>query len=411
LLGQLNVNQPAPFSGWTSAAQATCISDAASGSASNCVNDLDSNAEQAAQPFTAPCAGNIYLSGTPGVGPTLGSNTKGGPFNPNNSCFSYLNFLTMVENNYESNYNGLQVTLTGRNYHGLSFSASYTYSHALGDASDQGTSANFPAPENSYAGVRQQLYTNTDFDIRHRFTASLDYAFPDKKGYGQALSGWSINLVALVTSGLPWGLADLTNDFSGTGQIASTAQVEGEQWNFFGNPSDFTPVHGNTETNGGWENGGGGLPFFAGSGNSASPTTNATCNSKAAAIGPLASASLAATGCYAAGNSVMIPAAYGSYGNMKPNIFRDGGFQNLDFSVAKQFVFAERFKAQFRAEFFNVLNHPHWTNPSGGPGGAIPDPNTQPFGYVGVTPDVYSSNPQLGSGGARAMQLGLKLSW
>jgi hypothetical protein len=111
------------------------------------------------------------------------------------------------------------------------------------------------------------------------------------------------------------------------------------------------------------------------------------------------------------GNSVMVPPAFGSYGNMKPNIFRDGGFQNLDFSVAKEFVFRVRFKAQFRAEFFNVLNHPHWTNPAGGPGGAIQDPNTQPYGYVGVTPDVYSSNPQLGSGGARAMQLGLKLSF
>jgi len=309
------------------------------------------------------------------------------------------------------------VTLTGRNYHGLSFSGSYTYSHALGDASDQGTSADFPAPENSYGSVRQQLYANTDFDIRHRFTASLDYAFPDKKGYGQALSGWSINLVALVTSGLPWGLADLTNDFSGTNQIGSTAQVQGEQWNFYGNPSDFTPIHGNTETNGGWENGGGGVPCFgfAQPGPCGATIPQACINADMTHFSgqqqQLALAALTSTGCYVVGNSVMVPPAFGSYGNMKGNIFRDGGFQNLDFSVAKIFSIKERLKAQFRAEFFNVLNHPHWTNPSGGPGGAIPDPNTQPFGYVGVTPDVYSSNPQLGSGGARAMQLGLKLSF
>jgi len=401
LLGQVNINQPPPGAGWTAAAISACLGGA------GCAPDP--NAEQAAQPFTAPCAGSITALGV--------ASSPGGPFNPNNSCFSYLNYITMVENNYNSSYNGLQVTLTGRNYHGLSFSGSYTYSHALGDASDQGTSADFPAPENSYGSVRQQLYANTDFDIRHRFTASLDYAFPDKKGYGQALSGWSINLVALVTSGLPWGLADLTNDFSGTNQIGSTAQVQGEQWNFYGNPSDFTPVHGNTETNGGWENGGGGVPCFgfAQPGPCGATIPQACINADMTHFSgqqqQLALAALTSTGCYVVGNSVMVPPAFGSYGNMKGNIFRDGGFQNLDFSVAKIFSIKERLKAQFRAEFFNVLNHPHWTNPSGGPGGAIPDPNTQPFGYVGVTPDVYSSNPQLGSGGARAMQLGLKLSF
>jgi hypothetical protein len=125
----------------------------------------------------------------------------------------------------------------------------------------------------------------------------------------------------------------------------------------------------------------------------------------------LALAALNNTGCYVEGNSVLVPPAYGSYGNTKPNIWRDGGFQNLDFSVAKIFTIRERLKAQFRAEFFNILNHPHWVNPAGGPGGAIEDPNTQPFGAVLATPDTYSSNPQLGEGGPRAMQLGLKLTF
>src|SRR2546430_17535206 len=63
--------------------------------------------EQAGQPFTAPCAAAV------GVAPTNG---LGGPFNPSNSCFSYLNYITMIQNNYDSNYNGMQVTLTGRNF-------------------------------------------------------------------------------------------------------------------------------------------------------------------------------------------------------------------------------------------------------------------------------------------------------
>ncbi len=158
---------------------------------------------------------------------------------------------------------------------------------------------------------------------------------------------------------------------------------------------------------------GGGLPYFAGGGAQGSETLNATCNAKAAAIGPLAQASLSDLGCFAVGNSVLIPSAYGSYGNTKPNIWRDNGFKNVDFSITKEFSFRERLKAEARVEFFNILNHPDFSNPSGGPGGAIQDPSGQsiPFGFIGLTPDTYSSNPQLGSGGARAMQLGLKLSW
>jgi Carboxypeptidase regulatory-like domain/TonB dependent receptor len=395
LLGKLNINQPAPFAGWTPAMVTACTANAP-----DCAPDPA--AEQAAQPFTAPCA----AAAVPGT-----SNGPGGVFNPTNSCLSYLSYITIIKNIYNSNYNGLQVTVTGRNYHGLSFTGGYTYSHALGDASDQGTAANFPVPLNSYGSIRQQMYANTDFDIRHRFTLSVNYALPGRKGFGQLLEGWSVNSVVIVTSGLPWGLSDQSNDFSGTNVIGTQAQSLGEQWNFYGNPGDFTPVHGWTDTNGGWQNGGGGLPFFAGSGDASAPTTNATCNAKAAALGALGSASLANLGCYAVGNTVLIPAAYGSYGNTKPNIFRDAGFRNIDFSVTKVFSFKERLKAEARVEIFNLINHPDWSNPAGGPGGGIPDPTAQPFGFIGLTPDTYSSNPQLGSGGPRAMQLGLKLSW
>ena len=50
---------------------------------------------------------------------------------------------------------------------------------------------------------------------------------------------------------------------------------------------------------------------------------------------------------------------------MGRNIFRDSGFKNVDFSVFKNFTFKERFNAQFRVEFFNLLNHPLISNPYG----------------------------------------------
>ena len=431
LLGKLNQNEPTlvgGFSpGWGNPTAGTGTGGSAAGSAAYvCLNDFVSSgpygncspsaaAEQAAQPFTRPCAGSIAGLG---VGSTPGTPSNPNPFNPNNTCISYLSYITIVNNDYESNYNGLQITLTGRNYHGLSFTSGYTYSHALGDASEQGTSSNMPSPENSYGNLRQQLYANTDFDVRHRFTLSFNYAIPGKKGFGQMLEGWSINSIVLITSGFPWGPSDVSNDFSGTGMINSSSGVRGETWDFFGNPSDFTPVHGWTDTN----NGVGGVPYFPGFGTTSSPTSNATCNAKARALDGgaatgLAQAALFNFGCYAVGTSVLIPPAFGSYGTTPQNFWRDAGYKNWDMSVSKLFTFKERLRAEGRVEFFNVLNHPHFSNPTGGPGGTTggQDPTNgsagAAFGFSGLTPDTYSSNPQIGSGGNRAIQLGLKLSW
>jgi hypothetical protein len=414
LLGKLDNNQAPPSAGWTPAAVATCLNPAAL--YANCAPNA--TAEQAALPFTAPCAASIITS----TGP-LGPNAPGGPFNPNNKCFSYLSYITLVDNAYVSNYNGMQATLTGRNYRGFSFTAGYTYSHALGDASGQGTGGTFNPPENSYGSLRQQLYSNSDFDIRHRFTLSLNYAIPGRKGYGQMLEGWAVNSIVLIQSGLPWGLADTHDDFSGTNEIGNSTQARAEQWDFFGNPSDFTPVHGFTDTNGGILSGGaGGVPWFGPNPafdgvTNFDPSANATCNAQArkldgGATTGLAQAALFTRGCFAVGNSVLIPPAYGSYGATPQNLFRDAGFKNWDLSVTKQFKFRERLTAEFRVEFFNILNHPNFSNPSGGPGGAVNDPSGGAgFGFVALTPDTYSSNPQLGSGGSRAMQLGLRLGF
>ncbi len=395
LLGKVNINQPQPGAGWTAAALSTCATTG------NCAPDP--NAELAAEPFTAPCAGTI---GIPGA-----VNSSGGPFNPANKCYSFLSYITLANNGYESNYNGLQMTLTGRNYHGLSFTAGYTYSHALGQASDQGTSGDFPEPLNSYANTRQTLYTSTDFDVRHKFTLSMNYVVPGRKGYGQLLEGWGINSIVIIQSGLPWGAADVSDDFSGTNELLTQGGAYGEQWNFFGKPSDFTPVHGFTDTNAGT----GGVPYSGADANGAKILANCTAADNAHYSGQqlqLALQALNNLGCYGVGSSVMLPPAYGTYGNMKNDIFRDAGFKNWDLSVTKLFTFRERFKAEFKAEFFNVLNHPDFSNPSGGPGGGVGDPSGgPPFGFSGLTPDTYSSNPQLGSGGARSIQLGLKLNW
>jgi hypothetical protein len=230
----------------------------------------------------------------------------------------------------------------------------------------------------------------------------VTYAIPGIKSPAQLLQGWSINSILNLQSSGPWGINDFTTDFSGTGEI-NNASTNGEQWDFFGNPSDFKTSKGLINTN----DGAGGIPYFPG-------TSNSACLAKSQSMGPLAVASLANLGCYAQGNSILIPPAFGSYGSTGPNIFRGFPFYNLDFSVTKAMKFKERLTAQFRAEFFNILNHPNISNVFGGPGGdnTYTDPSGDAgasFGFRPQTPDVTSSNPVLGSGGPRAMQLGLKL--
>jgi hypothetical protein len=323
--------------------------------------------------------------------------------------FPYFKFIDEYGNYDTSNYNSLQTTLTARNFHGLTLTGGYTYSHSLGVASDQGTGGGNYLPIDSTRSIHAQLYGPSAFDIKHRGTISGTYNLPGKSGFGQVLQGWSINAVAIIQSGLPWGISDATTDFAGTGELTgNSAANQGGQWDFFGNPADFLAIHDYAGVTPGTKGGTPGIPYFPN-------TTNATCLAKSTAMGPLAIASLTNLGCYALGSSVLVPPAYGSYGTTSRGMWRDHGFRNVDVSVTKSFKFKERLTAQFRAEVFNALNHPDFVNPQGGPGGggASIDPSgagtTTGLGYVSNTPDIASSNPVLGSGGPRAIQAGMKL--
>ena len=112
------------------------------------------------------------------------------------------------------------------------------------------------------------------------------------------------------------------------------------------------------------------------------------------------------------GNTVLIPPALGTIGNKGRGLFRGAGFKDWDVSVVKDEKIKERLTAQFRAEFFNVLNHPNFYNPTGPAGAGFNDPSAPAtFGCGCNTPDQASPNPVLGTGANRSIQLGLKLIW
>ncbi len=311
---------------------------------------------------------------------------------PFNVQYPYLAQIYQVGNLYRSNYNALQATLTGRDYHGLSFLLGYTYSDALDNVGanwDFGYGSGLPMNSLNPRGE----YASSDFDQRNRFTLSLTYAIPGKKSFGQALEGWQVNTIISTFSAQPWGPIDAGTDVSGTGELT-------DRWDFFGNSSSFKPTISS------------GVPYFPGA-------SNPACAAKALALdGGTAggyTTSLNNWGCYVMGQGMMLPPTLGTFGTMGRNTFRDLGFRNVDFSVMKNWTFGERYGVQFRGEFFNLFNHPNFANPYGGQNGwghndpSVPGPGG--FGCSCATPDVAASNPIIGSGGSRAIQLGLKFTF
>jgi hypothetical protein len=322
----------------------------------------------------------------------------GGTTRPFGAVFPYLRYINWGSNDAHSNYNSLQMTLTQRVSHGLSFIAGYTYAHGL----DNGSLNRFGLlPQNSADPNAE--YASSDFDVRQRFTLTATYNLPGKKGFGQLLEGWQINGILNAQTAQPWAVSDSSNNFSETGENT-------DRWDFFGSPSAF-------------RSGPDSIPYCTGfaTGTVSCSETNqhgtfslpSSLGAKCTAVAPDLT-TLGTGGCYVVGNSVMVPPVLGTFGTMGRNIFRDSGFKNLDFSLFKNFSFRERFGAQFRAEVFNILNHPSFANPYGASNGYLggSDPSSPgTFGAAGSTPDVAAGNPLIGSGSARVIQLGLKLSF
>jgi hypothetical protein len=303
--------------------------------------------------------------------------------------FPYLQFINVLENVDRSNYNALQSTLTVRSLHGLGFVAAYTLAHALDDNS---SNRNQQVPMNNLDPHAD--YGPAASDHRHHFSVTANYAIPGKKGYGQLLQGWKINSAFVVMSGTTW------NPSAGSQDISKTGDKKSDRWDFFGNPKDFVEVKNAT------------IPFFLPdpkTGTAKNPklsyaTDNPKCVAAAQSIGTAGpGGNLAAFGCYVQGNSLSIAPPTGTFGTASKGLFRNLGYVNWDFSLFKDTTIKERMTVEFRAEFFNFPNHP---NMSGASGNAN---SPTSFGGGLNTPDQAGQNPVLGSGGARVIQLGLKL--
>jgi hypothetical protein len=256
--------------------------------------------------------------------------------------------LVQVTSDGNSNYNALQVQLTKRVSSGLSFRTAYTYGKGLddseGDEGFGGGIGNFgPQDDNNFMADRGRSYN----DERHRFVTSYIWQLPFGKGRqhlnrgGVAdaiLGGWAFSGIVTVGSGFPVTVESAT-DFSNTGSIV--------------------------------------------------PRPDRTCSGE----GAKTLTSWFNTTCFPITQlQAALQAGDPRFGNSGRNILDGRGSSNLDFTLNKSFRLTERFNLQFRSEFYNSLNQPHFGNPNMTIGSAT----------VGVTSSA---------GQPRDIQFGLKLEF
>ncbi len=329
------------------------------------------------------------------------------------SIFPYLSSINESTNGDFSNYNALQMTLQARDYHGLSFLSGYTFGHALSekpndaDPTDTSGATILQSDKNNL----RLNYGSSPNDIRHRFTFSPTYTIPGMKSPAQMLEGWSVNAIVTVQTGLRWSPSDTTSvDWLGTGEKSNTSIPVGvvQYWNYTGPTSAFSntsqhpiPCYGVL---------GGCTPYTSSS--YVGTAIQTACQNSAQApyagnaqLQGLALAALANAACYIQNGGVLTPPAYGTLGDAGAGYFAGPTYKNVDFSVLKLWKFKERYSAQFRLEFFNLLNRTDFSAPGSNPSSGL----SGGFGYATSTPD--STNAVLGSGGPRHIQFGLKLSF
>jgi hypothetical protein len=347
------------------------------------------------------CLGQGFAGDLGKCRPNTGAITRARPYNLD---FPYLSYIVGPSAGGWSNYNALQVTVDGRNYHGVSFLVAYTYAHALDTWSRSSQNASLQVDPSNY-GLQ---YGNGDRDFRHRARFSPRWQIPGIRTPGQMLEGWGLSGVVSIQGGSAWGADHRTGfDFAGNGQIgnsnASPNNGVVQTWNYSGPRSAFNSNarSGNTMPCYGVLNGC--TPFA-----SAPAQIVTDCQTAAqshysgnAQLQALALQSMNNFACYIRDGGVLTPPAYGTVGNAGRNPFRGPSFYNVDLTTSKDWNIGERYSAQLRVEVFNLFNTPGFANPGVNPNGGF-------GGLFGYT------NSQSGMGfnfSQRRMQFGLKIGF
>jgi hypothetical protein len=265
-------------------------------------------------------------------------------------------FVNVTSNSATSNYNALQLKFERRLSQGLQALASYTWSHSI-DVASTDAAFNYLNTPSSVANPNIDR-GNSDFDIRNAFSAGITYNLPSpewNKIAHAALGGWSVDSFIFARTAPPVDVVGALVFADGIALYPRPNVVPGVPLVLYG------PQYP------------GGKAFNA---------------------------------------AAFTPPPTGQQGDFGRNVLRGFGAWQADFALQRQFHLTERLALRFRAEFFNIFNHPNF----GQPDNNLTDPlfgrSTQMLAsFLGSGGANGGFNPLYQIGGPRSIQLALKLQF
>jgi hypothetical protein len=270
---------------------------------------------------------------------------------------NFLGEFLLNVNDARSNYNALQLQYRRRFSAGLQALVNYSWSHSLDDVSND-----VVAGQSNTVISAASDYGSSDFDVRQSLSGALTYEIPSAVKTGpaaQLTKDWSVDTVVVARSGLPFnGIVFSTSPDPGGYATSRPDRVPGQPIWLYG------------------------------------------------------SQCIAVDGPPCAGGKGLNPAAFAIPGSVRQgtegrNDIAGFGLAQVDLSISRNFGITERLKLQLRADAFNVLNHPNFTNP---------------VGYVAfgsfylqsqqmLNQSLGGLNPLFQQGGPRSLQASLRLSF
>jgi hypothetical protein len=272
--------------------------------------------------------------------------------NPN----ANFEFVNVTSNSATSNYNALQLKFERRLSQGLQALASYTWSHSI-DVASTDAAFNYLNTPSSVANPNIDR-GNSDFDIRHAFTAGVTYNLPSpqsNKIAHAAVGGWSVDSFIFARTAPP---VDVLSGIVFADGIA-----------LYPRP-DVVP----------------GLP-------------------------------LVLYGSQYPGGKAFNAAAFtapptGQQGDFGRNALRGFGAWQADVAFQREFQLTEKVGLRFRGEFFNLFNHPNFGNPTNNLTSPLFGQSTQTLASsLGSGGANGGFSPLYQIGGPRSIQLALKLQF
>ncbi len=220
--------------------------------------------------------------------------------------------IGVVTFNGESYFQGGTLSLRRQFQRGLQFQVSHTYGHSIDTGSGTWNAGWATGTNVANKWNTQSERGHSNFDVRHNFTANMLYDLPVVANAGRVvgglINGWQLSGIVALRTGNPFnvdvdGAADRDRDLNSTAGRPDLAPG-----------AKSNPIIGN-------------------------PTK------------------------WFDSSAFLLPRP-GFYGNLGRNTLRGDGYSNVDMALKKLFPVRENVDVQFRAEFFNILNHANFSAPS-----------------------------------------------